>query len=306
MSIDFPKKLQNNQKGCNFLINVYLKIIYQYDNNVILNFTETRVFDTSLLVFIDLVENECRISNKKIKAILPNGDQVIQKNISNILFDIYATNKSSFFKPRCIVGNSNLHEVESLLIKDLKILDLQEYDKIKIIISEIKANIQMHVADEETGCKGYISAYHDVANEKIIVSIANNIRSIKETLALKKMLFSDELAAISWCLKKKNSTRKEEETGGLGLYLLRKYLSEIGGEMSIISGNTYVSLKRQLYNLKDENDFKFEDVDLYKNNLLGTIFVIEFFYKVSKEEKIKNATEEIGLINFLERTDGMY
>lgn len=153
------------------------------------------------------------------------------------------------------MGNSNVREVEDLLIKYLKKLDLQEYDKIKIIISEIKANIQMHVAESDDSCKGYISAYHDVTNEKIIISIANNIRGIKDTLELKKMVFNNELDAINWCLKKRNSTRKEEEVGGLGLYLLRKYLAEIGGSMSIISGNTYVYFKNQLYNLKSENDF---------------------------------------------------
>lgn len=61
MVIDFPKKVQNTQKGYKFLIDTYLKIDEKDDNKIILNFKETKVFDTNLLVFIDLLENECWI-----------------------------------------------------------------------------------------------------------------------------------------------------------------------------------------------------------------------------------------------------
>ena len=36
------------------------------------------------------------------------------------------------------------------------------------------------------------------------------------------MIFKSDFEALIWALKKTNTTRNEDESGGLGLYLLRK------------------------------------------------------------------------------------
>lgn len=193
--------------------------------------------------------------NIVISFIMPDNKKYIGKNGAYKCFNYYTDEdyRKSFFKPRCIAGNPNTKEVEDVLTKFLFELDLYEQDKISIIISELIANIKMHIINKNIPCKGFMSSSVVGKNNSLYITIANNGRSIQNVLLDNNMEFNSDLDAVYWTLKKTNSTRKDDETGGLGLYLVRKYISELGGDIIICSGGVIMSLKNGGYLLDDEN-----------------------------------------------------
>lgn len=77
------------------------------------------------------------------------------------------------------------------------------------------------------------------------ITFANHIRQVN------KMEFENDYEAILWALKKNSTTR--QDSGGIGLYFLRKYISDMNGKFSVLSGNSYVECDKMCYNEENEN-----------------------------------------------------
>ena len=109
--------------------------------------------------------------------------------------------------------------------------------KLKRIISELVANVNMHGNPKNV----YICGYYDIINNLIKVSIFSLGITIRQNIESNtKYNFSNDETALLWSIKKSNSTRKDEEIGGLGLYLTRKYMCEMGGRVDISSGKSVI------------------------------------------------------------------
>lgn len=236
LAIIFPKQLINELNTYVFFDNILNFLQKPNQTALILDMSSTEYFDTSLLAALYLMFNEKNSYSKKISVMLPNGDKIDDYKIVYAIFNFYAFDKRSFYKPRYI-GQNNARETEDLLLKYLKRINLRDYDLVKIIISELIANIKMHTDTK----KGYVAGHISSREKELRVSIANGEYSIAEQLKIKaNMVFEDDKSAVLWSLKKTNSTRNEKESGGLGLYLLRKYIYALKGAVSILSGRCYL------------------------------------------------------------------
>ena len=123
----------------------------------------------------------------------------------------------------------------------------------------------------------------------LAVSVANTDYSIAKQLEIKKgMVFADDLSALEWTLKKSNSTRDDKEAGGLGLYLLRKYIYELGGSAIILSGNSYIELDNRCFEPKAENFIIYKTRTVLKEEYKGTIITLFIPYVVKKVELKEN------------------
>lgn len=245
MKFIFGTYLENSIGTYKNIIKIYNRFIYGCNEDLILDFSNTKRFESNLMAVLYLVIEDAYKKNIDVKFILPDNKEYVGKDGAYKCFNYYTDEeyRRSFFKPRCIAGNPNTKEVEDVLTKFLFELDLCEQDKISIIISELIANIKMHVINRKINCKGFMSSTVIRKNSSLYITIVNNGRSIRNILIDNGIIFNTDIDAIYWILKKTNSTRRYDETGGLGLYLVRKYISELGGDIIICSGSEIISLE---------------------------------------------------------------
>ena len=275
MTISFPKRLINNVASYEFLINLNAVIQNTKKEEIVFDLSSTKTFDTNLLAILNCIVDE---SDKNITLIMPKEKRYPKGKSIISIFNYYANDKRAFFKPRIVVGNSNVRETEDLL----KQIKLQNYDKLKVLLSEIIANIKMHVVNTQNNTKGYVAASYDEQKNAIFVSVVNNSKTILEKLNESKYEFNSDEDAIVWALKKHNSTRDSSESGGIGLYLLRKYTSELKANTIIVSGNTYMEINDLSYDEQNENNIWVSVSKAISKSFKGTIVTIAFPYEIEK------------------------
>lgn len=294
MNIVCPQFMRSDEHSYNFLIQQQGIIDSSNIKSIKWDMTNTEIFETNLLAMLSYIFEKAYRRNKMIFVYLPSGYWFEYKMSVMGIFNYYSQDKKAFFKPRK-VGYRNARETEDVIIKYLKSLKLKEYAKIKILISEMIANIKMHTLYHE----GVIASDYLAEFNQIVFSIANYDYSIRnQLLCRRKLEFSSDLEAIIWCLRKSNSSRNDEESGGLGLYLLRKYISELSGKVSILSGSCYVEFDGSCYDKHDENRVDIQKSETLKSDYQGTIITIYIPYDVDTDDKLDSGdidTETIEL-----------
>lgn len=294
--VECPKSFLSNERAYVFLLKGHKMASRPKVRLIIWDMTKTRSCETNLLAMLFYIFEQLYHCKKTIYVYLPNGDKLLYQSSVMDIFQYYASDKRSFFKPR-LVGNYNIRETEDLLVKYLKSLHLKQYNIIKTLISEMIANVKMHTIYREGMIAGYLSERRNC----IILSIANYDYSIPRQIECRsKMIFESDFEAIMWSLKKSNSTRDRQETGGLGLYLLRKYITQLGGKASIMSGNCYMEMDEECYDSEDENKIRISRMRTLEDSYEGTIITLFIPYDVETEEKV---LEEKKISTFIDLAD---
>ena len=309
MRIKFPKCITNTLKTYKFMIKMYHDIFLKGEHRVDLDFSDTNMFDTNFLSFLSIFIFECNYRGIKVCLFLSKTRMYENEQIPNKLFDYYADLKAAFVKPRCAVGNRNVREEEDLLIKFLKRMNLKEYNRIKTMISELLANIKMHVQMDNQKCRGYIASCCKKEERKLYISVVNNVKSIKDSLQDNNISFKTDCEAVLWSLKKTNSTRKSNETGGIGLYLLRKYISILNGEIFIVSGKAYIHMDERCYSQKSEDEIYCIEKETLPDVFNGTMITIMVPYDTldSPQQTLSVSTIDLETMfeNITEDSDGV-
>lgn len=273
-TIHFPQKMSNNVKFINYITNLY-KILRtnQYDS-IILDFRNTLYFETNLLAILGYFIEEFSSKGIKFRLIItvsPGREkEVSTEDVISSLFELYLENYSLALKPRKI-GNRYPDESNRLLLYDLKMLNLKEYEKVKILLSELFANLKMHTLYQE----GIYAGFHNYKDNTLIFSVVNyDVTIARQILQKRSIEFEDDLNAIVWAMRKHNSTRYHEESGGLGLFLLRKYICQLDGKIIIISGDCYLEFDKSCYQDMDENIITIKKYSQLANRYEGTIITM--------------------------------
>lgn len=300
MIIDFPKNLITSKSGVEFLCFVWRMTKRQKNKKIIWNFRYTKRIETNLLSFLGLILNRSYKHKNNIILIIRDCEGELCKydtKILEILFNKYSKLKNNAINYRYLnLKNIDIDVHKNKLYMDILSLNLRNYTQVKILISEFIANINMHTELKECTISGYL----DVKEENIVLSICNMGKTIRQNIEeTSKFEFNNDIDAIIWALKKTNTTRKSDESGGLGLYLLRKYLYNIKGTGSVISGKSIIQLKEGFYNEKNVNDMIIDPhnkIEMRKSFFPGTLITIRIPYVLNKRID-KDNTEKI-LQNF--------
>lgn len=304
LTIECPRVLTNNLRTYSFLLNAE-KIIAQSERGCIVwNMIHTKIFRTNLLAMLHFIFQKSVDLGKTITIKLPHREVFYTVYSSKSLFEIfkyYSSDQRAFFKPR-FIGDSNLRETEDILLKYLKRLNLFHYEIIKTIMSELFANIKMHTKNYS----GFISADVIKQNNHIVFSIVNGDYSLPYQLELERnMVFETDLNAILWALKKSNSTRKDNESGGLGLYLLRKYIHQIQGEIIICSGHCFLKLDASCFDPNDDKKINIKEYAYIPNEFNGTAITINVPYIIEKQKEQRDIVNDFNLLDILEGKNGL-
>lgn len=291
----WKKKLNNSLESIEYLLDFKQLFSNKDISYLTIDFSKTLYFETNLLALLWYIFEELNSQGIKIKTILRDKKvEVDYKKCIYNMFLYYSSSYLAFLKPR-LVGQNNERETEDLLIKYLKNIELREYDKIKVLISELITNIKMHTIKREGLFSGWINKEESV----LVVSIVNFGVTIKSQIKNRRdMEFESDYEAIMWALKRSNSTREVNEIGGLGLYLLRRYMSELRGRYTIVSGNAFIEFDKDCFDETNENNIIYSKYKELGNKFNGNIITLFIPYElVDDREKFEKYLNEIDLSN---------
>lgn len=269
--IKFPTKLYSNYKSFNFFIRLDHIIDNNKDKMIILDLRETLYLDTNLLAILSYIIEKSNA--KKINVSLYSKNSTTAKTLRsmNDIFYQYSDNDNKTLYPRKI-GIRYTNENESLLLDDLQQLHLKDYDIIKTLLSELIANIKMHTIYREGTFCGYCNRKKNI----VLFTIVNyDITIAKRLEQIRQMEFESDFDSIIWALKRTNTTRNDTESGGIGLYLLRKYIHKLNGKFIIISGSCYAEFDNRCYYPENENVIYCKQYKQMKKRYEGTIITLE-------------------------------
>lgn len=296
MEIIFPKKLTSSKRGIEYIS--YLWGICKSNKNslIVWDLSGTRLVHTNILSALGLILRRVSNHNEVILRLKKKNNCVIEinKNIISRIFHKYSFDHRDGLKYVYFNFDSNedSKKVEELLIDKFRKLNLKSYRDLKIILSEMTANIYMHANPSE----GSICSYINLKDNKLYISICNFGKTIKQNICEQSEYnFDSDADAILWALRKLNTTRKGNTSGGLGLYLLRKNISNLNGEIEIMSGKSMIKLNENMYDENDVNNFSYESQEM-KSFFTGVIVTIKIDYIIDENITINNIiTEKISL-----------
>ena len=291
LELKFPKRIGLEEKSFEYLVNLNRKVEKVKKSEIRMDFSCTTIFVIShLAMMMYIVEGIVKRKNKLVsvfKNFEVEGEDVVRE-----LYKYYGDSHGNVVNPCKLKFLYDNNEEQPWLDK-LRHLELEKYDKIKVVISELVANLKMHTLYKEGTMAGHV----DVKNQYLILSIANYDITIKNNLKRKqRMIFYNDYEAVLWALKRSNTTRDEEESGGLGLYLLRKYIHELGAECIIISGNCFLKLDRTCFDKKKENIIHVKKYNIMSCSYEGNIITLSFpLIKSNKKDRECIKRQEISL-----------
>lgn len=269
--IKFPVRLYSNYKSFYFFIRLDHTIDNNKDMMIILDLRQTIYLETNLLAILFYIIEKSKAKKNNILLYSKNSTKAKILCSMNDIFYQYSNNDNRTLYPRKIgIGHTN--ENESLLLDDLQQLHLKDYDIIKTLLSELIANIKMHTINREGTFCGYCNRKDNI----LLLTIANyDITIAKRLEQIRQMEFKNDFDSIIWALKKTNTTRSDTESGGIGLYLLRKYIHKLNGKFIIISGSCYAEFDDTCYDPENENDIYCKQNKQMSKRYEGTIITLQ-------------------------------
>lgn len=132
-------------------------------------------------------------------------------------------------------------------------------DKMMELIHELFANAQMHSATQHV----YTCGQFFPQKNKIEFTIVDTGIGFKENINRKFKRNLSARQAITWAIQDKNTTK--ENTGGLGLTMLKEFTDSNNGKIQIVSNDGYYQF---------ENGY--ESTSSLRNEFPGTIINIQF------------------------------
>ena len=255
------------------------------------NFSDTTKLETSILAFLASLFEELRKRDKGI-VVRIKGKLFINFDYSILeLYNYYTNDNRAFFKVRHI-GKSYKDDTENIQTKYIKNLKLVENERVKLLISELIANINMHTKQHS----GIISAYNK-RNTELVITITNSDVTIAENINKHLPLkLKSDYEAIMWALKKTNSTDNSNRSGGLGLYLLRKLINLLNGRFSILSGKCYLLFDGSSYDETDEDKINYIEYKQLSNSYSGNVFDLYLPYTVGDSVEQTSAIRDVDLL----------
>lgn len=288
IEITIPNSIQNDKDTFKFIIDTFYSNILTVENSKVrINFESNSIFDTNILAtfgailsYIKSKNNTGSLSNanKKFVNILKNTgffkeffDPSVKELDSNHIIkfkSISSTSKDEFTN----------YVTDEFLKKCPLIMSKEFLNRLRGNFEEIFQNARMHGNSDNIFVCGQHKNSNLLNNSIInfsIVDIGNtipyNIKQVENSDSL------SDVECILWATEKGNTT-KIQNSGGLGLYNLVKFIKFNNGKIQIISGNGFVEISNNEYN-----------TELFDTNFKGTIVNIE----VNIDNRVYLSDEEL-------------
>ena len=289
MRIEIPRSVKSDSNGYRYLISVYHLLQNINNTDVIIDFHKNRWFEANLFALLGAIIYSgtrgsnyytlVNLSTRLESVLLRNG--FIQNTESLVIADPNSTIiPYETFSPKADTEFALYIKTELLAKTGFPRLSRLAEKKIIESIFEIFENARTHgVCDKIYTCGQYFPRKNpprlDITIVDMGVSIKKNVNEF-----LKKELSAAE--SIEWAVEYGNTTKTGLEPGGLGLDVIRSFISKNNGKIQIVSDNGYWEFNR---NYTGTNSFL--------EPFPGTIVNIEFnlddnTHYIAKEESEAN------------------
>ncbi|MEA3450843.1 MAG: ATP-binding protein [Bacteroidota bacterium] len=290
MRIEIPNKVSSNDIGLNKLVNIYHRTEGLVFDKVTFDFAKCKWFEANLSAVFGAICNNLELGMNTVEFINinPQIEKVLSKNEflkhfggelvadhfqTTIKYRRYQSNEQNLFKEyldRELLSKEEMPKMSKFLQK-----------KINESIFEIFENAITHGYSKHVfSCGQYYPNKTPPRIDFTIVDLGKTIKTnvnnyLEETKSAKD--------AIIWAVDNQNTTKTGNTPGGLGLKLIRKFLSYNKGEVQIVSGNGFWQ--------QDKNNTIFaKELD---NKFVGTIVNLEF----NIDDNLSYITDEEAQIN---------
>lgn len=295
MIIKIPHKISSDYDGFNSLVNIHNRLKDTMFEKVVFDFSNCAWFEANLSAVLgaicnDLVENLNTVGFINLK---PATITILEKNEflkhfgGNVIIDNYKTTiKYRKYQPNEQTLFKEYLDKELLSKEDMPVMSELLQKKINESIFEIFENAVTHGDSENVfSCGQYYPKKNPPRIDFTIVDLGKTIKANVNNF-LKKDLSSTE--TIKWAVDAENTTKTGNTPGGLGLKIIRNFLSINKGEIQIISANGFWQ--------KDKNNRIF--AKKLSSYFAGTIVNLEFnlddrFSYFTREEAQKLNKEDI-------------
>ncbi|RXH52461.1 hypothetical protein D6T70_06385 [Kurthia gibsonii] len=263
-TIRMPKSIKNDFEGFNLFSKIFNETNDETSKVIRLDFSRTTWFEANLSAVLGTWASKMFRQGNKIQIynIAKSIRRVLQKNgfyerfnletiadtysstIKYFEFDISEQEKFSKYLTNEVIPNIKTKANKKVL------------KSLKLSINEVFTNVEFH-ADSKTvyTCGQY---YHE--NKKVAFTISdlgktigNNVRKYQKDNSL------TDVETIAWAILLDSSTKSamvaNDEAGGIGLYLIHKFIYNNEGILQIISGNGFYELNNGMIS-KRELDFQ--------------------------------------------------
>lgn len=293
ITIKVPTKVENDLEGFNFFIDLYEDVKDIKNKRVILNFSKTRWFEANLTAVLGAILTDSKINNNviiidkisaSIKRILRKNHFLKKLEIEDDLEDTYGTT-IKYYEFSAEEKDEFQKYIKNEFLPKININMTEEFTKdFRVALEELFQNARLHGRCSSIYACGQFYFSHKTVKFTIVDLGDTIIENVKNK-------FNDNSikadSAIEWATIDGNTTRKEGETGGIGLPLLIDFLQSNKGKMQIISSNGYW-----------EKGYGERYSSCYKNEFPGTIVNIEV--NVSDNKKYESKKEKRDLNKLIE------
>jgi len=270
MNIQIPDSVGSNFDGYDFLIDFYKKINNLWLDEIILDFNNTSWFEANLLAILGALLNRAENELNTIKILNLNStlEELLLRNqfLSHFggynLQDYYRTTvKYTKFKSTEEKLFKHYLDSELLSQKALPKMSDRLRKRINESIFEIFNNAVIHGKCQQIFCCGQYYP-RKLKLDFTVVDLGVTIKKKVDEYLEQKLSGTQ---SIKWAVAENNTTKTGSIPGGLGLKLIREFITLNCGKIQIISADGYWEQK--------ENEVMTQS---FHNEFPGTIVNLEF------------------------------
>jgi len=283
--IEIPEQLGNTYESYDFFITMITKLNKIESSKVVLDFKKTRWLRANLTAVLGAIcYDSVKVNKNKIvfRNITESINKIFKKNHFSKKFKIdaiddtyHTTIKYKEFNPK--EKNNFQKYLRYEMVPSLKVKMSNEFEKeFRRAIEELFQNSRLHGnCDNIYTCGQYFPS-----EKSVYFTIVNLGTTIKENV-MRKLNSYDITASesINWATKNGNTTKADNQAGGLGLPFLIDFLSKNHGSIQIISSNGFY-----------ENSDETITISSFEGEFLGTI--VNLVFKINDEKLYKTDFEE--------------
>jgi len=256
----FRKDIESDFEGYQDLIDFYHQTEKVFFDEVVVDFSNVFWFEANLCAVLGaiLVELKSKLNNikfirlnDKIKNIFLRNDFLSYSSSEKLVNFSQTTIKYRKFDSEDEKYFMHYVNGELLSKSDLPKMTIQLKKKISESIFEIFVNSVSH---SETILGIFTCGQYFPTKERIDFTIVDRGIGIKEKIRkeIGEKMQGDE--AIAWALEERNTTRKGDIPGGLGLKLIKEFIKLNEGRIQIVSNDGFCELSgnevfQQVFNL---------------------------------------------------------